>query len=112
MKGRRSTFDEIQRHLIELGAGNHPDNLKSLCPFAKYYLISLSEPEFFNLVFLQNPEVTKISPSGEDRRLRSVALRALEIGEIKLSDNWDLGRIRQRIQSDNPGKHGFLLPAL
>lgn len=102
---KKSSIEEIEGHLISLGRGNHLDNMQSISflpndTTPNYYLISLSEDEFFNLIFLQNDEVLIIAPRGQDRRLRAVATRALEAlnsGDSRLSGNWDLASIYNRI---------------
>ncbi|RLI51980.1 MAG: hypothetical protein DRP09_18665 [Candidatus Thorarchaeota archaeon] len=112
---RKSSFREIETHLIGLGGGNQEDNLRSISSLPNYYLMMLSEDEFLNLVFLQNDGVIAIAPHGEDRRLRAVASRALrlyESGETELSDNWNLESTFKRLKEHNPEQRGFELPAL
>jgi hypothetical protein len=88
----------VERHLLDLGAGNHSDNMQRLARFAHHYLVSLDEDEFFGLVFLQCDEVLSIAPRGFDRRLRTVAQRAITLGQPKLSDNWDLTKNLYRMR--------------
>jgi len=107
-------------HLMSLGGGNHQDNMQSISFLPdegtpNYYLISLSEDEFFNLVFLQNNEVLAISPRGEDRRLRAVGTRALDLlntGGNRLSENWNLESNYNRFISFVRDRKAYELPAL
>jgi hypothetical protein len=84
-----------------MGRGNHLDNMDRLSRFECHCSISLAEREFFELVFLQTVTTGKIAPAGEDRTLREVAKRAINLGQPKLSDNWDLSknlhRMRERL---------------
>lgn len=93
----KTTLQEIERLLIELGSGNHFDNMRVISRYSRFYRMeAISEAEFFGLVFLQNREVAAIAPPGEDRRLRAVAHRALQHMSERFSDNWDIASIRQR----------------
>jgi hypothetical protein len=92
-----TTIGEVERLLVKLGSGNHFDNMRAISRFSRFYRIeAIPEAAFFDLVFLQNAEVASIAPPGEDRRLRAVALRALQHTDARFSENWDLGSIRQR----------------
>ncbi len=100
-------LEVVERHLSDLGMGNQADNMQRLERFRYHYLVSLTEDEFFGLVFLQNREVLRIAPRGFDRRLRAVAQRAINCGQPRLSDNWDLTenlrRMRERLKySESP----------
>jgi hypothetical protein len=96
---------------MRMGAGNHVDNMARLGRFECYYSISLTESEFFDLVFLQNTEVGKIAPPGADRTLRAVAKRAINLGQPKLSDNWNLAENLQRMR-ECLGQRNILQEAL
>lgn len=111
----RSSRQEIKAHLENLGGGNQEDNIRNTSALPNYYLIRLSEDEFFNLIFLQNDEVVDIAPRGEDRRLRAVAGRALRLydsGDTDLSENWNLEGILKRLKKEHPKKTGFELSPL
>jgi len=101
---RNASIQEIESLLIDLGKGNHPDNMRSLRRFSRYFLVELSESEGLSLVFLQNDHVLQICPRGEDRRLRAVAARANKIGPVKLHDNWDLGEVLRRTEMELSAK--------
>lgn len=98
-------IEEIEGHLVRLGAGNHPDNLNRLMRFEFHCTIALAEQDFLGLVVLQNGEVLPISPRGYDRTLRAVAERAIKLGQPKLSNNWDLEanlqRMREKLGREN-----------
>ena len=98
-------LEVIEKHLLQLRAGNHPDNMKRLNRFEYHYSVVLSEEDFFSLVFLQNPEVGKIAPADQDRTLRAVAQRAISLGQSTLSDNWNLATnldlMRERLRKGN-----------
>ncbi len=89
---RRATIDEIEAHLLKLDGGNHEDNMKIIRGFPRHYLLTLSESEFHNLVFLQTTTIFKIVPRGSDRRLAAVAQRASQLPptEANLGSNWDI----------------------
>jgi hypothetical protein len=93
----------VEHHLRELGAGNHSDNMQCLARFGYHSIVSLTEDEFFGLVFLQNDEVLSIAPRGFDRTLRAVAQRAIALGQPRMSDNWDLtknlSRMREKLNN-------------
>ncbi len=92
-----ATLAEIERLLVELGCGNHFDNMRVISRYSHFYRMeAIPEAVFFDLVFLQNTEVSTIAPPDEDRRLRAVAIRALQQNDARFSENWDLGSIRQR----------------
>lgn len=92
-----ATLAEIERLFVELGRGNHADNMRVISRYSNFYRMeAIPEGLFFDLVFLQSREVAMIAPPGEDRRLRAVALRALRQNDARLSENWDLGSIRQQ----------------
>ena len=93
---RKITRDAIEASLVQLGSGNHDDNLCVLRAFRHYYHASLEEEEFYALVFLVNDSVRRIVPPGADRRLRAVASRAIALDGIELGPNWDLADIRNR----------------
>jgi len=95
---RTATLEEIKSFLISLGGGNQDDNMEKLGGFSGYFLIELSEIEFFSLVFLQTAQVLAICPTGSDRTLRSVADRALKIDAPFLYSNWDLTEVTRRTQ--------------
>jgi hypothetical protein len=111
---RTATVQQIEEHLISLGGGNHDDNMARVREYPRHYLISLTEQQFRDLVFLQNPTTAKITPHNSDRRLVAVAQRALELPrpESKLGPNWDIAanfdRFRQAISRESVPE----LPAL
>jgi len=80
----------IEESLLRLGGGNHADNMKRLSRFQCHCYVLLSEKEFLGLIFLQNDEVTPIAPRGHDRKLQTVAERAIRLGQPTLSPNWKL----------------------
>lgn len=84
----------IEQHLIDLGAGNHKDNVENLRPFPNFYQIELAKEEFLNLVFLAIPTLEPIVPKYEDRRLIAVAKRAVnamaEGANVNYDNNWNL----------------------
>ncbi len=90
---RKTSAEEIESHLLELGGKNQQDNMQSIRPFQFFYLLRLSEDDFFGLVFLQRPELHAMVPPCDDRRLCAVAERAMAIGRAKLYADWDLGLI-------------------
>ena len=92
------TLEEIESSLVDFGGGNHADNMNVLREFPRYFLVELSEAEFFALVFLQNDHVLSICPRGGDRSLRSVAQRALKVSSPDLHANWNLGEVIKRTQ--------------
>ena len=91
-------LNTVEQHLLQLGAGNHRDNMMRLRRFDRHCSMELAEEDFFGLVFLQNDEVLKIAPRGYDRTLRTVAERAITQGEARLSGNWDLGKNLRRMR--------------
>lgn len=93
---RTASLGEIESSLVEFGGGNHSDNMKALGEFTAYYLVELSEAEFFALVFLQNDHVLPICPRSENRSLYSVAERALKVDSPILHANWDLAEVAKR----------------
>jgi hypothetical protein len=80
--------------------------MKQVESFAHHWLVELTEEEFFGVVFLQSDEVLRICPRGEDRTLRRVAMRTIEHGQPKLSDNWNLAenltRARENLATGLP----------
>lgn len=78
---RAADISEVDQELLMLGGGNHADNMKVFSGFLQHYLVKLSEEEFLGLIFLQSKEVSVICPSGQDRRLRAVAARAVSSTE-------------------------------
>jgi hypothetical protein len=92
----QTSLQVVEDHLLHLGRGDHCDNMKRLQRFECHCSVSLAEEEFLGLVFLQNREVARIAPPGCNRTLRVVAQRAIDLGQPKLSGNWDLaGNLRQ-----------------
>jgi hypothetical protein len=76
----RLVLEVIENHLLRLGGRNHSDNMERLRRFKCHYSVSLVGEEFFELVFLQIDEVLRIAPRGDDRTLRAVARRAINLG--------------------------------
>ena len=99
----QTSLQVVENHLIRLGGRNYRDNMERLRRFESHCSVSFSEEEFFGLVFLQSREVARIAPTGCDRTLRVVARRAIDLGQARLSDNWDLAdnlwRMRQKLHS-------------
>jgi hypothetical protein len=93
---RTVALEEIESSLIDLGGGNHADNMKVLRGFSRYFLVELSEVEFLSLVFLQNEHILSICPRGGDRSLRSVAQSALKTRSPNLHANWNLDDVKKR----------------
>lgn len=93
---RKSSFGEIEKHLVQLGAGNHEDNVESLIKFKHFYEVKLSKDEYFEIVFLA--DIKGITPKHMDRRLKVVAERALELiinsKDLFLQGNWDLSKLQ------------------
>ncbi len=110
---RPATIDEIVEHLIKLGAGNHDDNTATIREFPRHYLLSLTEQEFMDLVFLQTKTLSKIVPPDCDRRLRAVALRASQLlsTEANLGSNWDLTTTLARFRQADFRQPDFRFPA-
>jgi len=98
-----TSLELIENHLLRLGGGNHCDNMARLRRFECHCSVSLLEHEFFELVFLQNDEIVRIAPRGNDRTLRAVANRTINLGQPRLAANWDLaGNLnRMRVKLSN-----------
>jgi hypothetical protein len=101
---REVTVVEIEAFLLQAGGGNHLDNLAMIRSFPRHFLISLSEADFWRLVFLQNDHVLPICPRGDDRTLLAVAGRALTIHDPHLSANWDIDEILARTRREVANK--------
>jgi hypothetical protein len=97
----QTTREAIENHLLRLSGGNHRDNMERVGRFECHCSVSLAEEEFFELVYLQNDEVVRIAPRGDDRTLRAVGKRAINLQQPKLAGNWDLAlnlsRMRERL---------------
>jgi hypothetical protein len=111
---RPATLREIEDNLIDLGGGNHPDNMAQVRAFPRHYLLYLTEDQFMELVFLQIPTLSKIAPDGQDRRLRAVANRAtiLNADEMNLGGNWNIHETLTRLKQSDLGADGFSLGGL
>jgi hypothetical protein len=111
---RSATIEEIERHLISLGGGNHVDNMKVIRKFPRHYQMSLTETELNELVFLQRSTVSKIVPPNSDRRLKAVAQRARELSptEATLGSNWDITVLITRFRQFSLSEPKIHLPAL
>lgn len=109
---RKASLEEIKFHLLNLGGKNQKDNLQSIRHFPFYYLLRLSQNDFYGLVFLQRPDLHAMVPLGHDRRLRAVAGRTVTLGRTKLFDDWDLGEIRDRFDELKTEQAVPVLPAL
>jgi len=73
-------------------------NIHYLSKFNNFLLVELDEVDFWNLIFLDTWEVEPFYPKSsslEYRRLISVAKIANRKGDMKFSDNWDIGEIRR-----------------
>ncbi len=92
-------LDTIEKHLLRLGGRNHFDNMVRLRRFERHCSMSLTGKELFELVFLQNDEVMRIAPRGDDRTLRAVAKRAIALGYPRLASNWDLADNLRRMRN-------------
>ena len=101
---RHATIDEIEAHLRALGAGNHEDNMKIVREFPRHYLLTLTESDFQNLVFLQTRTLSKLVPPDSDRRLAAVARRASRLlpAEANLGSNWDITATVTRFRDAYP----------
>lgn len=106
----QTTLDEIEQHLLRLGAGNHSDNMNRLRRFEFHYSLELAEEDFLRLVFLQNNEVLEIVPRGYDRTLRSVAERAIKVEHPRLSKNWNLDENLRRMREKSYHEGAFREP--
>lgn len=96
---RPTSLETIENHLERLGSGNNGDNMARLGRFESHCSGSLAEKEFFDLVFLQNnEEVLSIAPRDNNRTLRAVAKRAINLGQPMLSGNWDLAENLRRMR--------------
>jgi hypothetical protein len=104
-------LEVIENHLLRLGGWNHRDNMKRLRRFERHCSARLVEREFFELVFLQTPEVRNIAPPGADRTLRAAAKRAIDLGQPQLSANWDLAENLRRMR-ENLGPGNIVQEAL
>jgi hypothetical protein len=94
------SLEVIENYLLRLGGGNHCDNMKRLRRFECHCSVSLVEEELFGLVFLQNDEVVRIAPRGDDRTLRAVARRAISLGQPRLTANWNLSENLRRMREE------------
>ena len=94
----QSSLSEIGTHLLRIGLGNHSDNMARLSRFERHCSVSLVEAEFLELVFLQSDDVVRIAPRGDDRTLRPVAKRAINLGQPRLADKWDLAKNLSRMR--------------
>ena len=94
------SLEVIAIHLMRLGRGNHDDNIRRLRRFECYCSVSLSAEEFLGLVFLQNDEVVKIAPRGDNRTLAAVAKRAISLGQPRLTANWNLAENLYRMRQE------------
>jgi hypothetical protein len=110
---RRATIDEIEAHLRALGGGNHEDNMKIVREFPRHYFLTLVEPDFQSLVFLQTRTLSKIVPAHSDRRLVAVARRASQLSptEANLGTNWNIAVTVRDFREMYPGRSCHL-PAL
>jgi hypothetical protein len=106
----QTRLEVVENHLLRLGAGNHPDNLARLRRIEFHCSVELTEDDFFGLVFLQNTEVLRIAPRGADRTLRTIAMRAVDLGHPTLSGNWDLAENLRRMRGKLGGANIFLEP--
>jgi hypothetical protein len=95
---RPMKLDEIEEHLMRLGAGNHSDNMARLRQYQCYLCMAMNEDDFLSTVFLQNEEVLTIAPRGDSRSLRKVARRAIDSKLRVLSSNWDLNTNLERMR--------------
>jgi len=109
-----SSIEEIERHLLDLGAGNHKDNMVVMREFPHHFRVTLPQDIFMNLVFLQTSIVGKIVPSNEDRTLGTVAQRALSLGkeETNLGPNWNISEAITRFDNQYPPHQDVVLTAL
>jgi hypothetical protein len=110
---RGATIDEIEAHLLSLGAGNQEDNMKVIREFPCHYLLTLAEQDFMDLVFLQTPTLSKIVPTDSDRRLNAVARRASQLSptDAKLGGNWDIASTLSRFRASYLRQPECRLPA-
>src|ERR1035437_1659785 len=107
-------LEVIENHLLRLGGGNHCDNMARVRRFECHCSVSLVQEQFFDLVFLQNDDVVRIAPLGEDRTLRAVAKRAINainFGQPRLAANWDLAENLRRMR-EKLGKRTIFQEAL
>lgn len=103
---KEAELETVEQHLVRLGGGNHRDNMTQLRRFDRHCIVQFAEEEFFGLVFLQNDEVLKIAPRGYDRTLHAVAKRAISLGDVRLSSNWDLSENLRRMRESLSGESG------
>lgn len=111
---REASAGEIETHLVQLGSGNHHDNLMRVAEHPERYLVELTLADFNNLIFLQIPGLMKIVPRDHDRRLVAVAARALSLAapERCLTSNWDLRLVSERFRACGLSSHEAPLPPL
>ena len=109
---RKTCVEEIESHLLRLGGKNQQDNMQSIRHFPFFYVLRLSQSEFHGLVFLQCSGLHAIVPLDQNRRLQAVAERAVILGRARLSDNWDLGEIRDRFDELRTEREAPILPSL
>jgi hypothetical protein len=93
-----ATIEELLRSVESLDRKRNEYTADAVTKFNNFYMVELAEQDFWNLVFLQNEEVLRIAPRGEDRSLKPVVRRALALSldAQKLSGNWDIGDILSR----------------
>ncbi len=91
-------YQNVERFMDSLGAYDRGDTKRVLTRFLNFYLIELSEMDFFNCIFLSTTITKIITPNGQSRNLKAVAGRALSIlgtQEGRLGPNWNINDIYQ-----------------
>jgi len=107
-----ATVDEAERHLLDLGGGNHTDNMRQIRAHERLYRADLAEADFWQLVFLETATTARLTHANHARRLRVVAEAARALGYPRLGPNWDLHEIRDRTKAARAGLPHLRLPAL
>ncbi|MFA6981299.1 MAG: hypothetical protein WC209_18375 [Ignavibacteriaceae bacterium] len=90
---KKVTIDEIEKHLLLLGGGNHPDNMKQVYEFQNRYLAELTKDDYLNLVFLDSPSTKELIQIAKIRTLKKMGEAANTLNGKKLGTNWDLTKI-------------------
>lgn len=111
---REASIFEIEHHLVDLGSGNHVDNMEQVSEAPRHLLVELSEEDFRSLIFVESEEVASIMPLGRDRRLEMVVARAIGLPKEHraLSENWNIDHIEQATNKWLTERNSSQLPTL
>src|SRR5690349_18624894 len=105
-----SSPEEIEHHLVALGAGNHSDNLEQIRAHKLLYRADIVEADFWELVFLETDATRRLTRASHDRRLRAVARAARALGDHNLGSNWDLHTLMEQTEAIRAGRSQLQLP--